>query len=1517
MYSILKIAAVFSMTACCMTQIQADSFTEDFESCTPGPLAGQNGWKERAYGKHPAGDVIIEKNGDGNEKKILKSPGPGDHYFFKSIPNAKEIFSKNYILVEFTCRNGAYISFGEMQEYGKTAIDISLTDKLSIKLNGKDETKALKTVNASKWTNVVAVLCRQENGSYKVFCGIMPATGKDNAMLEADPLIAEKELEASQINPRNWKNIGIRIDSNQDIRSVKVSGFEKLENLPFKLDTTGKNMVDFNANLDYILSPRQGKDISGLWEAASAPLSDNEIPADKWTPVLVPEQHGKFFSDKTPTAWFRKNIKIDRKESDKKYFLYFERVTDSCEIYVNGQVSGKSDDGHFPFKIDISKQLVEGLNQIAVRVFSPTAVNAKGNRPIAWDWLYNSYTGIPFPVHLETANELMIEDVFVIPHRNPETALESRIRIRNYSSSAKTFTVSAECGEKFRHKPEFLSLAPGESREIILKDNWKNPELWWPYDPRMQNLDIRIADQDGRILDAYRQSFGFRTVEVNGSEMLLNGVPFIHKRTSNILFRSMTLDEKRNDYIKLLRSRGYNGSRLHGCPGVPPVIRNADRNGWLLAPEAAIITPQADKVSESFWPEAKKHIRRMIATYKNNPSVIYWCLSNEFAGVYMGGSEEQKKDADTKMAVFGKMASELDPSRTWTCSGDGELGGKGHNGPAPTLSFHYAWQPFKLNNLIPETADWLERGIKPWQGIRWNKDKPLMLSEDLYPPYCLKFPQGMSQWCGDTAYDPEKGVYQAWFETIRMMAGYYYKAGVSVWNPWGVGETEKDNPIFTFGIPMPDFLIFDEDLSNNVYGNSSVSRKFTCFNKSFKDEELKLISKSNSGGETRQVTVSIPAGRSVSQELTLKFPSVNKISRETYTIQLVDKSARCLAEKTISFSVFSENKVSVPPGMALLSTSPLPFTKLSFPGGLYRDLENALAANPSSLLITGISTDQLNMKLLDKAVSNGLKVLWLEASPSSSLPIRADKAHHAQIAYMRSFHDPALEGFSGDEFRFWRPSSIVAHNTILKPENETAEILLDCGSSGGLNFAALMRFHYGQGYYLFCQMPIAESWDKDPAAQALFNNLLKSLETYKIAESSIATVIGNDKDKLKTALKSAGIPFSETRDQASVKILNGRASLSKTEAEALANFCKNGGNLFVSGISLENVGHISRAFGVSLEVNENHATQMLIADRTRYSDGLSNDDLFWMQGDEFISMIDAHIYKRKFKESQTTTPMIDGVIKSNASAISYPFKPTAVAVLKYGKGRLMLSTIRWEDNLASQPVKAKRLIAKLLASLGATVSVSKTGKTVCCPLDLKPLANRGFWHKNDKDAGWFGNPSDDLRYFPVNLTGRDPDNGLPQPPDKFPPNPVNYAGIDFNLINPDENSGKSCLILGEKSQTSLPVNKTAEAVWILGAADSMFYEDKQIASLCFVYADGSKNEIPFVAGKNLNGYQYYSRNDKSLCAWTGKTPSRRDAVLWCWKTENPNPEKSIKSIVIKTDSSKLGIIAASLEIKAN
>ncbi len=189
------------------------------------------------------------------------------------------------------------------------------------------------------------------------------------------------------------------------------------------------------------------------------------------------------------------------------------------------------------------------------------------------------------------------------------------------------------------------------------------------------------------------------------------------------------------------------------------------------------------------------------------------------------------------------------------------------------------------------------------------------------------------------------------------------------------------------------------------------------------------------------------------------------------------------------------------------------------------------------------------------------------------------------------------------------------------------------------------------------------------------------------------------------------------------------------------------------------------------------------------------------------------------------------------------------------------------------------------------------------PLDISKVANMGFYDEVEGDGkgGWSDQGENDLREFKFN--GR-----------------VEFVGIDFNIIDPAKNNGKSCIVLRGQNNKAFPtraeimVNAKGAGIYFLQGAS---WSWGVVGRYRIVYDDGTEEVVPLRDGREIFNWWTPGDSEVARTAWIGANPVKRGIGLSVYAWVNPHPEKGIKKIVAETDGDKsyLHLVAATLTKK--
>ncbi|MBN8525433.1 MAG: hypothetical protein J0M02_08865 [Planctomycetes bacterium] len=1266
------------------------------------------------------------------------------------------------------------------------------------------------------------------------------------------------------------------------------------------------------AILDHVAAPRVAQDLGGSWDCTA--LTDMAaLPAADavWRDVSVPGrpgEHARLYAGppdvrKQGRVWFRTRFALSAVDVARAVDLHCERVNDLCLVVVNGTRVAETSEAWSPVRIPLGSAVRAGANELLLGVAASGASGALGHRPMGAPWFHDQFTGIPLPVHIEIHDRLWIEEVAAETHLAGGARLASRITLRNDGAEPAEAELRGSTADGFRHTPRMVTVPAGSCVAVRLEDACERPRLWWPHDPQLQYLDMQLT-RGGRVVDALRTRFGFRELRVVGPDLLLNGVPVVQRRDSLLTYHRFAWQAELDAQIEGLRSHNYNTMRMH-LGAMARVARRCDELGMLLDPEAAICQPAGHLLADDFWPAADRHLDAFVRSMRNNPSVVLWCISNEFGSVYMPGDDKIPAGRCTGAQVDAwqmdqiRRLADLDPTRPASASGAIGLGGKGRAGPAPVLSLHYAWQPWKLGNQLPQSADWLARGLQSWHGVSWDRSRPMLLSEDLFEPYCLKIPHGLSQWAGDAAYDPA-GAVDAVRQAYAWFAVGNYRARVALWNPWGISGGPIDaarQPLLArlHASPlMPSFAIAWRGHERAFVAGTSSDRTIEVHHRDLRELSAPRIAIDLlSGGETVwswSRPVAVAPGGSIDQRVVVAIPPATAPRQLTALLRLLDGD-RELGRDEQRWMVLPSAEPRLPAATVWLGErAPAGATAVG-------SMAEALALRPRLLVITRPErSDREIDATLHDAIERGLHALWLAGGDGMHLPapLQAAPRHDTAFAFIRSPLDPLCRDLPPELLMSWRPGGRVCAAAVPKTQLAGWQVLLDVGGPDGLSHAALMRRTLGAGTMTVCQLAILDGLAAgEPAAAELLSRI--AIPPTPPAPRLPLRLFADEQSPLARAVRASSIAATAWREgDHGVLLADGAAP--GVEAAVRAH-CGGGG---IAVLHLPDAA-LARNLGVTLAPGEHR--HLGLAGAHPLSAGLSADDLWWEPESGYDWLVPA--------KTAGKPPIITAVVAAAAGG-EFPFTPAGLAALPLGGGRLVIDLVRWSVRIDDQPVRSQRYLRTLLANCGADLGSMPPADYLPLTLDRvadTPLAGSEAG-VTDPHPGWPGPGANDLRYFPVNTTGMDPRLHVPAP--RVPlPAVMQLAGVPFRTID-RERQANDAIVPARNALVEMPASGAIRRLWLAGGAGGWIGNVPQLA-VVWRYADGSSAESVAIGGDHLGSVLERTPMRRGVVGWSGPTPTRDDAVVWVWSHDNPQPGRPVSGLALRGIAGGVAIVAATIE----
>jgi len=386
-------------------------------------------------------------------------------------------------------------------------------------------------------------------------------------------------------------------------------------------------------------------------------INNPKIDAN-WQKVNVPHNWDQYYGflrtkhgNLHGTAWYHKTLTLDKKDSSKRHFLFFEGVSSYATVWVNGKKVGEHKGGRTTFTIDITKAIsFEKENNIIVKASHPSFIAdlpwVCGGCSGEWGFSEGSQPmGIFRPVTLVVTDNVRIEPFGVHIWNDKSTSKEKAIlnitsEIKNYGNSNRNVTIENTLFDKTGKKvvsvkTDFKNIS-GETKEITqtLPEIVK-PNLWSPANSYLYQLVTTIFE-NGKKLDELKTPYGIRWVSwpvsrdgkdnrffINDEPLFINGTcEYEHLIGNSHSFSN----EQIHSRIEQIKAGGFNAFREAHQPHNLEYQKELDENGILFWSQfSAHIWYDTPQFKENF----KTLLREWIKERRNSPSVVMWGLQNE------------------------------------------------------------------------------------------------------------------------------------------------------------------------------------------------------------------------------------------------------------------------------------------------------------------------------------------------------------------------------------------------------------------------------------------------------------------------------------------------------------------------------------------------------------------------------------------------------------------------------------------------------------------------------------------------------------------------------------------------------------------------------------------------------------------------------------------------------------------------------------------------------------------------
>lgn len=353
--------------------------------------------------------------------------------------------------------------------------------------------------------------------------------------------------------------------------------------------------------------------LNGIWDYSKI----CDTPEKGFTPqgkLAVPaswnEQHNELYHHKG-RLWYQYRFTVPALPAGKRALLRFAGLLYRAEFFFNGEKLGEDNTGLMPVEFDVTEKLSPSGNLLVVGVDG----DRSESQAIGHGDFYE-YGGIHRPVTLEIVNEKRITDI------KAETFCSGVLKLRWKNSG----------GEKIRFSIKGITAvfdAKCGQGEMVVPD----VTPWTPEVPQLYPLSAELLENE-TLCDTYTLKTGFRTFEVSGRDLLLNGKKismdgFCRHEDFYVIGKGVNDALNIRDF-ELMKWCGANSFRTSHYPYCEEILELADELGFMVIDELPFSSLKQNHMADKeLQANARIMVRTLIDRDFNHPSVVSWSLGNE------------------------------------------------------------------------------------------------------------------------------------------------------------------------------------------------------------------------------------------------------------------------------------------------------------------------------------------------------------------------------------------------------------------------------------------------------------------------------------------------------------------------------------------------------------------------------------------------------------------------------------------------------------------------------------------------------------------------------------------------------------------------------------------------------------------------------------------------------------------------------------------------------------------------
>ena len=350
-------------------------------------------------------------------------------------------------------------------------------------------------------------------------------------------------------------------------------------------------------------------------------------------------------------VWYNRKIEFTKEQiKDKKIILNFEGSDYKTKLWINGNYIGEHIGGYSRFSFDIKNNIVEGENDITIKVEDSLSKNQpRGKQRYkqeSWKCWYVQTTGIWKTVWLEFVSKQYFKNIKVTPKIDRlQLEIETNLTERDFES--KDYYIETEISFKGQITNKFEEQLNSNCQEVEVKIAQEGIghviQKWSTENPNLYDIKYKLYCND-KVIDVVYSYFGIRDITIKENKIFLNDEHIYLKLVLDQGYwkESHLTPPNEESIIKDIESvlaLGYNGVRKHQKVEDERFLYWCDVKGVLVWGEMASCYEFTDLSPHNLINEWLHAVKQNY----NHPSIITWVPINESWGVpNISTSKEQQ-----------------------------------------------------------------------------------------------------------------------------------------------------------------------------------------------------------------------------------------------------------------------------------------------------------------------------------------------------------------------------------------------------------------------------------------------------------------------------------------------------------------------------------------------------------------------------------------------------------------------------------------------------------------------------------------------------------------------------------------------------------------------------------------------------------------------------------------------------------------------------------------------------------